>query len=545
MLTHSVSVAAPSRRRPVQCAPSHVGAHVSIPSRQVASARGTIRRPTAVLVFAGSNGNGNGNGHSNGNGNGNGADVDEADTCACRLDGVNCPVVRVTTPIIFALGADSGCGKTTFMRRLSAIVSGCAPKLLPGGHPNTNTLVAGPMTVICLDDYHKYDRKGRALHNVTALASECQDFDLMYQQVKDLKEGRAVHKPVYDHATGTLDPPERVEPPEVLGLEGLHPLVDPRVRDLVDLAVYVDVATEIKVAWKIGRDVAERGHSVAEVVSSITKRLLDFRKAVEPQRELADLVIQILPSELAKEQAAAREAALRDAAAHGAAAAAQAAGESAEAVAAVAAAAAAAVPAVPVTPPGCPPRLRVRLIQVLREKPGGARVWKPVHVLEESSEVQWKPYNGIRIRYGSEDWYGNPARVLEVDGQLGQLSDLLPIERHLRATGCCYEGEVARTLLDTGALPGSDDGSGLVAALVALKVRQIHEQRRLKLAREEREVAARKAAEERKAERAAARAAAAAAGPGAAANNIVMWEDALASAAELWDSWEDKVTWRR
>jgi uridine kinase len=43
-------------------------------------------------------------------------------------------------------------------------------------------------TVICLDDYHCLDRNGRKEKGVTALAPEAQDFDLMYEQVKALKE---------------------------------------------------------------------------------------------------------------------------------------------------------------------------------------------------------------------------------------------------------------------------------------------------------------------------------------------------------------------
>jgi len=70
-------------------------------------------------------------------------------------------------------------------------------------------------TVICLDDYHSLDRTGRKEKNVTALAPEAQNFDLMYEQVKAIKDGKPIDKPIYNHVTGVLDPPERIEVPKV------------------------------------------------------------------------------------------------------------------------------------------------------------------------------------------------------------------------------------------------------------------------------------------------------------------------------------------
>lgn len=56
--------------------------------------------------------------------------------------------------------------------------------LCTGGNPDSNTLISDMATVICLDDYHCLDRKGRATAGVTALAPEAQNFDLMYEQVR-------------------------------------------------------------------------------------------------------------------------------------------------------------------------------------------------------------------------------------------------------------------------------------------------------------------------------------------------------------------------
>jgi len=84
--------------------------------------------------------------------------------------------------VVIGLAADSGCGKSTFMRRVTGIFGG-TPKPPAGGNPDSNTLISDMTTVICLDDYHSLDRNGRKEAKVTALAPESQNFELMYQQV--------------------------------------------------------------------------------------------------------------------------------------------------------------------------------------------------------------------------------------------------------------------------------------------------------------------------------------------------------------------------
>lgn len=84
--------------------------------------------------------------------------------------------------VVIGLAADSGCGKSTFMRRVTGIFGG-DPKPPAGGNPDSNTLISDMTTVICLDDYHCLDRNGRKEAKVTALAPEAQNFDLMYEQV--------------------------------------------------------------------------------------------------------------------------------------------------------------------------------------------------------------------------------------------------------------------------------------------------------------------------------------------------------------------------
>merc|ERR1711990_27017 len=198
-------------------------------------------------------------------------------------------------PVLIGLAADSGCGKSTFMRRMTSLFGGKASPP-EGGNPDSNTLISDTTTVLCLDDYHLNDRNGRKESGLTALNLKEQNFDLMYEQTKALMAGDAVEKPIYNHVTGVMDPAEKIESPNILILEGLHPFADERVRDMFDFKIYLDISDDVKFAWKIQRDMAERGHSLESIKASIEARKPDFDEFVDPQKQFADVVIRVLPT---------------------------------------------------------------------------------------------------------------------------------------------------------------------------------------------------------------------------------------------------------
>ena len=112
-----------------------------------------------------------------------------------RVVSRNAALSMEVKPVVIGVAADSGCGKSTFMRRLTSIFGG-ESKLLDIGR-ETNTLVSDMTTVICLDDYHKWDRTGRKSNpewpdGITALHEACQKWDKMAQDVTDLKAGKTV-----------------------------------------------------------------------------------------------------------------------------------------------------------------------------------------------------------------------------------------------------------------------------------------------------------------------------------------------------------------
>merc|ERR1711924_555117 len=89
-----------------------------------------------------------------------------------------------------------------------------------------------------------------------------------------------------------------IVPTPIVIIEGLHPFHDERVRDLIDFSLYLDISDDVKFAWKIQRDMEERGHSLESIQASIEARKPDFDAYIAPQMEYADICISVLPTQL-------------------------------------------------------------------------------------------------------------------------------------------------------------------------------------------------------------------------------------------------------
>jgi phosphoribulokinase len=185
------------------------------------------------------------------------------------------------SPYIFTIGVagDSGSGKTTFTRGVRSIFG--------------KDLVS----TITLDDYHRYDREERTERRITALNPDANRFDQLEQDLIMLKRGVPILKPVYNHGTGTFDPPVIFSPQKILILEGLHPLFTPTLRRYIDFSLFVDPAKEVKYDWKIRRDTKKRGYTREDVLREIKEREPDYERYIVPQKEFADAVIGIGYSE--------------------------------------------------------------------------------------------------------------------------------------------------------------------------------------------------------------------------------------------------------
>ncbi|WP_099221138.1 uridine kinase [Listeria costaricensis] len=119
------------------------------------------------------------------------------------------------------------------------------------------------------------------------------DTDLLIEHVKELLQYRAIDKPVYDYKEHTRSSEiVHQEPRDVIILEGILILEDPRLRDLMDIKVYVDTDDDIRIIRRLLRDLKERGRSLDSVIDqylTVVKPM--HQEFIEPTKKYADIII--------------------------------------------------------------------------------------------------------------------------------------------------------------------------------------------------------------------------------------------------------------
>jgi len=189
-------------------------------------------------------------------------------------------------PIILGIVGDSAAGKTTLTRGIAQIL----------GENN--------VTVICTDDYHKYDRKQRSEIGITALHPDCNYLDIMQQHLTMLRTGQPILKPIYNHDTGGFEPPEYIKPNRFVIVEGLLGYSTRGARDCYDVKVYLAPPESLRARWKVKRDTRKRGYTEEQVLEALQKREPDSESYIRPQRKWADVVVTFYPPEGESEDSA-------------------------------------------------------------------------------------------------------------------------------------------------------------------------------------------------------------------------------------------------
>lgn len=119
------------------------------------------------------------------------------------------------------------------------------------------------------------------------------DTDLLVQHLKSLLSKKTIEKPVYDYVNHTRSKATVLqEPREVIILEGILILEDQRLRDLMDIKIYVDTDDDIRIIRRIRRDMMERGRSLDSVIDqylNVVKKM--HEQFIEPTKKYADVII--------------------------------------------------------------------------------------------------------------------------------------------------------------------------------------------------------------------------------------------------------------
>ncbi|MBW4648326.1 MAG: phosphoribulokinase [Kastovskya adunca ATA6-11-RM4] len=187
-------------------------------------------------------------------------------------------------PIILGIVGDSAAGKTTLTRGLAQVLG------------------EDDVTVICTDDYHRYDRTQRAELGISALHPDCNYMDIIEQHLILLRSGQPILKPIYNHSTGMFDPPEYIKPNKFVIVEGLLGYSTRGARDEYDVKVFLAPPESVRTQWKVKRDTMKRGYSKEQVLEQLQKREADSEAFIRPQRKWADIVVSFYPSESESEQ---------------------------------------------------------------------------------------------------------------------------------------------------------------------------------------------------------------------------------------------------
>jgi len=119
------------------------------------------------------------------------------------------------------------------------------------------------------------------------------DYDLLCSHLDALSKRKAIEKPEYDFVTHLRRAnTTRVEPADVVVIDGILLFVDERVRDLCDVKVFVDADADIRLIRRIERDTRVRGRPLDEIIeqylSTVQPMHLQF---VEPSKRYADVIV--------------------------------------------------------------------------------------------------------------------------------------------------------------------------------------------------------------------------------------------------------------
>ncbi|WP_211359977.1 uridine kinase [Macrococcus equipercicus] len=119
------------------------------------------------------------------------------------------------------------------------------------------------------------------------------DNDLLYQNLIDLRDGKTVHVPTYDYTIHTRSEKTiTFEPKDVIIVEGIFALENEKLRDLMDVKIYVDTDADLRILRRLVRDIEERDRTMESVVDQyLTVVRPMHNQFIEPTKRYADIII--------------------------------------------------------------------------------------------------------------------------------------------------------------------------------------------------------------------------------------------------------------
>ena len=178
--------------------------------------------------------------------------------------------------IIIGVAGGSGSGKSTFTNRIKKYFG-------------------DEVVVLYHDNYYRkqdgvpFEERVRVNYD----HPDSLETDLLVEHLKELKAGRSIDCPVYDYSQHNRSAEViRIDPKPVILVEGILLLADERIRDLLDIKVYVEADADERILRRISRDVEERGRDLNGIIEQYLTTVKPMHYLyVEPTRAKADIVI--------------------------------------------------------------------------------------------------------------------------------------------------------------------------------------------------------------------------------------------------------------
>lgn len=180
-------------------------------------------------------------------------------------------------PFVIGIAGGTGSGKTTVARRIYDSL-----------HLDSAVFLDHDSYYRRLDHLPMEERRRFNFDHPDSL-----DNDLLVEHLERLIRREPIDKPVYDFVAHTRAPDTvRVEPRDVILMEGILLFVEPRLRDLFDLKIFVDTEADVRFIRRLQRDLELRGRTVESVIEQYldTVRPMHF-EFVEPSKRYADIII--------------------------------------------------------------------------------------------------------------------------------------------------------------------------------------------------------------------------------------------------------------
>lgn len=179
--------------------------------------------------------------------------------------------------LIIGIAGGTGCGKTTVVNQI------------------LNELPEGEVGVLSQDSYYmdtthlSFDERVK----INFDHPRSIDFELLETHLKDLREGKDIHQPVYSflkhNRTGDTI---LTHPRKVMIVEGILILTNPDLRKMFDIKIFVHADSDERLIRRLKRDISERGRDLDEVLARYQNTLKPMHQQfIEPMKEYADIII--------------------------------------------------------------------------------------------------------------------------------------------------------------------------------------------------------------------------------------------------------------